>query len=87
MVTNAAKTKCLLVIGKRIPCKLDECLLELKLVNSEIEQVDIKKILGVTIGKHISFDVHIEELCKKLSQRIAVLGKIRSVSATRLRIF
>ena len=77
MVTNAAKTKCLLVIGKRIPCKLDECLLELKIVNSEIEQVDSKKILGVTIGKHLSFDVHVEELCKKLSQRTAVLRKIR----------
>ena len=76
MVTKAAKTKCLLVTGKRIPCKLDECSLELKLVNSEIEQVDSKKILGVTIGKHLSFDVHVEELCKKLSQRIAVLRKI-----------
>ena len=52
MVTNPAKTKCLLVTAKRIPCKLDECLLELKLVNSEIEQVDSKKILGLTIGKH-----------------------------------
>jgi len=27
--------------------------------------------------KHLSFDVHVEELCKKLSQRIAVLRKIR----------
>ena len=77
MVTNAAKTKCLLVTGKRIPCKLDNCSLELKLVNSDIEQVDGQKLLGVTIDKHLSFDVHVEELCKKLSQRIAVLRKIR----------
>ncbi|PFX24901.1 hypothetical protein AWC38_SpisGene10487 [Stylophora pistillata] len=77
MVTNAAKTKCLLVIGKRIPCSLDNCSLELKLANSDIEQVDNQKLLGVTIDKHLSFDVHVEELCKKLSQRIAVLGKIR----------
>lgn len=68
MVTNAAKTKCLLVTGKRIPCKL---------VNSDIEQVDSQKLLGVTIDKHLSFDVQVEELCKKLSQRIAVLRKIR----------
>ena len=77
MVTNAAKMKCLLVTGKRIPCKLDNCSLELKLVNSDIEQVDSQKLLGVTIDKHLSFDVHVEELCKKLSQRIAVLRKIR----------
>ena len=70
-------TKCLLVTGKRIPCKLENCSLELKLVNSDIEQVDSQKLLGVTIDKHLSFDVHVEELCKKLSQRIAVLRKIR----------
>ena len=64
--------------GKRIPCKLDNCSLELKLVNSDIEQVDSQKLLGVTIDKHLSFDVHVEELCKKLSQIIAVLRKIRS---------
>ena len=51
------------------------CSLELKLVN--IEQVDGQKLLGVTIDKHLSFDVHVEELCKKVSQRIAVLIKIR----------
>ena len=39
MVRNAAKTKCLLVTGKRIPCKLDNCSLELKLVNSDTEPV------------------------------------------------
>ena len=77
MVTNAAKTKRLLFTGKRIPCKLDNGSLELKLVNSDIEQVDSQKLLGVTIDKHLSFDVHVEELCKKLSQRIAVLRKIR----------
>ena len=47
------------------------------LTNSDIEQVDSQKLLGVTIDKHLSFDVHVEELCKKLSQRIAVLRKIR----------
>ena len=72
---NAAKTKCLLVTGKRIPCKLDNCSLELKLVNSNVEKVDSKKLLVVTIDKHLSFDVPVEELCKKLSQRIVVLRK------------
>ena len=77
MVTSAAKTKYLLVTGKRMPCKLDNCSLELKLVDSDIEQVDSQKLLGATIDKPLSFDVHFEELCKKLSQRIAVLRKIR----------
>ena len=32
---------------------------------------------GIIIDKHLCFDVHVEKLCKKLSQRIAVLRKIR----------
>ena len=44
---------------------LDDCSLELKLVNCDIEHVDGQKLLGVTVDKHISFDVHVEELCKK----------------------
>ena len=86
MVTNAAKTKCLLVTGKRIPCKLDNCSLELKLSDSDVEQVDSQKLLGVTIDKHSSFDVHVEELCKTLSQRIAALREIRRFIPIKQRI-
>ena len=49
MVTNAAKTKCLLFTGKLIPCKLEDCSLELKLDNSNIEQVDSQKLLGLLL--------------------------------------
>ena len=41
--------------------------LTIKLVNSDMD----------TIDEHLSFDVHVEELCKKLSQRIADFRKIR----------
>ena len=66
-----------LLQGSRIPCKLDNFSLEVKLVNSDIKQVDSQKLLGVSVDKHLSFNVHVEELCKKLYQRIAVLRKIR----------
>ena len=75
MDTNSAKTKCLLVTEKCIPCKLDNCSLELKLVDSDIEQIDSQKLLRVTIDKQLSFDVHAEELCKKLCQRVAFLER------------
>ena len=39
--------------------------------------MDSQKLLGVTIDKHLSFDVHLEDLCKKSPQRIAVLRKTR----------
>ena len=74
---NADKTKCLLVTGKRLINKIVDASLNLTLENSGIAQIDSQKLLGVTIDKHLSFDAHVEELCKKLSQRIAVLRKIR----------
>ena len=49
MVPNASKKNCLLFTGKRIPCKLDDCSVELKLDNSDIEQVDSQKLLGLLL--------------------------------------
>ena len=77
MVTNAAKTKCLLVTGKRLTNQIVDSLLNLYLGNSNIEQVDCQKLLGLTTDRHLSFHIHVEELSKKLSQRKAVLRKIR----------
>ena len=50
---------------------------KLKLNTTELKQVSSQKILGVTIDQKLSFDDHIDELCNKLSQRIAVLSKIK----------
>ena len=49
MFPNSAKKKCLLFTGKRIPCKLDDCSVELKLDNSDIEHVDSQKLLGLLL--------------------------------------
>ena len=44
------------------------------------------KLLGVTLDDELSFDVHVDNLCKKLSQRIAVLSKIKRCLPHRERI-
>lgn len=41
-----------------------------------LEQVTSQKLLGVIIDDTLNFDDDIEELCKKITQRIAVLKKI-----------
>ena len=38
-----------------------------------------QKLLGVTIDQKLSFDDHIDKLCNKLCQRIAVLSKIKKL--------
>ena len=67
MVTIAAKTKCLVVTGKRLTNKIADSSLNLYLGNSNIEQVDSQKLLGPTIDRQLSFNITVEELCKKLS--------------------
>ena len=45
-------------------------------VNSvELEQVESHKLLGVIIDTQLNFNEHIDNLWKKLTQRIAVLKK------------
>ena len=64
MVTNAAKTKFLVVTRKRLTNKIVASSLNLHLGNSNIEQVDSQKLLRLTIDRHLSFNIHVEELCK-----------------------
>ena len=64
MVTNAAKTKCLVATRKRLTNKIVASSLNLHLGNSNIEQVDSQKLLRLTIDRHLSFNIHVEELCK-----------------------
>ena len=77
MVTNAAETKCLLVTGKCLTNRIVDGSLNLHLGNSNAEQVESQKLLGLTIDRHLSFNIHVERLCKKQPQKKAVYRKIR----------
>ena len=71
MRLNASKTKSLLVTGKRLEKKAPDTNLKLSCSGSEIEQITSQKLLGVKLDKHI------DDICKRVSQRIAVLKKIK----------
>ena len=58
--------------------KLSDLQLQVQVNHAELEQVHTMSLLGVTIDDMLSFDEHIEVLCKTLSQRIAVLKTIKS---------
>ena len=72
MLKTWKKTNSPLSLGKSF-----EDQLLLKINGKRLEQVTSQKLLGVIIDDKLSFDDHIEELYKKISQRIAVLKKIR----------
>ena len=77
MVLNASKTKSLLVTGKRLQKKTPDTNLKLTCNGSEIEQITLHKLLGLKLDNHLTFTEHIADICKKVSQRIAVLKKIK----------
>ena len=74
---NKEKTKVLMITGKRLAPKLHNLpnvttdgVKTLKIVNSAT-------LLGLEIDNMLSFNLHVEMICKRLSSRIAVLRKIR----------
>ena len=77
MILNESKTRSMLVTGKRLVNKMEQSTLQLHVNSTELKQVSSHKLLGVTIDSQLTFDQHIENLCTKLSQRIAVLQNIR----------
>jgi len=46
--------------------------------NEEIKTVDNLKLLGVTIDSKLNFTDHLSSICKKASQRIGVLLRLRN---------
>ena len=62
----------MLVAGKRLVKKMKHSTLQLRLKSSELNQVHLHKLLGVTIDSQLSFNQHVDDLCKKLVQRMAV---------------
>ena len=75
MVLNESKTKTMLVAGKRLHKKISSTSLTVHVNSVELEQVQSHKLLGVIIDTQLNFNEHIDNLCKKLTQRIAVLKK------------
>ena len=79
---NEGKTKAMLITGKRLPSKINEEMTK----GTELELVPSAKLLGLEIDSELSFTSHVEKLCKKLSQRIGVLKKIRFCPPTKQRL-
>ena len=52
--------------------------LKLRLDATNIDQLSHHKLLGLITDKDLSFEAHIDQLCKKLSKR---LGLLRHISA------
>ena len=72
------KTKVLLVTGKRVRKRIVQDLgkLEVKTNNAEIKNVVNHKLLGMVTDEDLTYEVHVDELCNKLSKQLGLLHHI-----------
>ena len=74
---NVDKTNVMIVTGKRLVSKLD-FKPSVKFSDHElVSNTSSATLLGLDSDGHLSFSQHVDKICKKLSQRIALLRKIR----------
>ena len=45
-----------------------------------IESSDCLKLLGVTIDEQLNFNTHINEICKKASQMVGIMLRLKNLS-------
>ena len=76
--TNEDKTKVLTITGKRLKSKLNYELSVRTDSDNTLCNVESGALLGLEIDSKLSFNAHVDEICKKLASRIAVLRKIRA---------
>ena len=82
---NEKKTKVLIITGKRLSSKIDYAP-EVSIGNTKLTNISSVKLLGLEIDNELSFSRHVDNVCKKLSQRIGILRKIRSILPLKQRI-
>ena len=77
---NCFKTNKILIDGPRLRKRLsnEDRKLEIELNGSILQQVQNVKLLGLELDEQLTFDVHIDFLCKKLSKRIGILNRIKT---------
>lgn len=75
---NEDKTKVLTITGKRRVANINRSDIDVIVNGKQLSNVDCATLLGVEIDSKLSFNEHVEKVCKKLASRIAILRKIRA---------
>ena len=66
----------LTITGKRLLTRTEHDL-AVVVNGKQLENVQCAKLLGLEIDQELKFAPHIDKLCRKLSQRIGIMKKIR----------
>ena len=69
---NLSKTVCMIITTRQMVTKNGSPNVEIKLDDCTIENVNVFKYLGLHMDRYVNFDIHINEMCKKISRAIGV---------------
>ena len=87
MVISMPKTKCMVVGTRaRLQSQHSKCL-DLPISDTPIEQVEEHKLLGLVIDQHLTWQSHLDYICVKVAQRLALLRRIKSFLSTMTDIY
>ena len=82
---NEKKTKSIFITGKRLKSRIED-VPTISRINNNLTNVSSAKLLGLEIDEELTSGEHFDQLCMKLSQRIAVLRKITDLLPLKQRI-
>ena len=77
---NTSKTVVMLFSNRQFDIDLNN---KVSLCNAELCYVDNVKFLGLTVDNRLKFNVHIADVCKKVSRVVGVLYKVRDILPTK----
>ena len=78
MSLNSSKTKSM-VVGTRQKLQNHKDPLDLKVAGEPLSQVKSHKLLGITIDDHLSWQPHIDKLCKIVSRNLFLLSRLKHI--------
>ena len=77
MRLNESKTKCMNITTRQKRQNMSKNSFSVSVSGAKIEEVQSHKVLGIMIDNNLSWSQHLSFLCKKVSQKIFQLSKIK----------
>ena len=77
LILNTDKTVCLVLGTWQRRATVPDCSINLRIGDKSLQQVPTAKLLGLTVDETLSWDAHIDALCKKISNKLVLLCRLK----------
>ena len=77
LILNTDKTVCMVLGTWQRRATVPDCSINLRIGDKSLQQVPTAKLLGLTVDETLSWDAHIDALCKKISNKLVLLCRLK----------